>query len=109
MISTQLQALILEALENSPEFRKSLRADVMAVRDRDPACTCLPDAFLYFKGFAALQAYRVAHYLYRSGRQVLAHFLQSQVSQSFQIDIHPNATLGSGIMLDHGTGKFCKC
>jgi serine O-acetyltransferase len=95
MISTQLQALILEALENSPEFRKSLRADVMA--------------FLYFKGFAALQAYRVAHYLYRSGRQVLAHFLQSQVSQSFQIDIHPNATLGSGIMLDHGTGKFCKC
>lgn len=104
MISTQLQALILEALENSPEFRKSLRADVMAVRDRDPACTCLPDAFLYFKGFAALQAYRVAHYLYRSQRQVLAHFLQSQVSQSFQIDIHPNATLGSGIMLDHGTG-----
>jgi serine O-acetyltransferase len=104
MISTQLQALMLEALENSPEFRKSLRADVMAVRDRDPACTCLPDAFLYFKGFAALQAYRVAHYLYRSGRQVLAHFLQSQVSQSFQIDIHPNATLGSGIMLDHGTG-----
>ena len=104
MISTQLQALILEALENSPEFRKSLRADVMAVRDRDPACTCLPDAFLYFKGFAALQAYRVAHYLYLSGRQVLAHFLQSQVSQSFQIDIHPNATLGSGIMLDHGTG-----
>jgi len=58
MISTQIQALILEALENSPEFRKSLRADVMAVRDRDPACTCLPDAFLYFKGFAALQAYR---------------------------------------------------
>ena len=49
MISTQIQALILEALQNSPEFRRSLRADVCAVRDRDPACTCLPDAFLYFK------------------------------------------------------------
>jgi serine O-acetyltransferase len=35
---------------------------------------------------------------------VLASYLQSQVSQIFQIDIHPNATLGSGIMLDHGTG-----
>ena len=104
MISTQIQSLILEALANSPEFRKSLRADVMAVRDRDPACTCLPDAFLYFKGFHALQTHRVAHYMYKHGRQVLAHYLQSQVSQNFQIDIHPNATLGSGIMLDHGTG-----
>ena len=85
MISTQIQALILEALANSAEFRQSLRADAMAVRDRDPACTCLPDAFLYFKGFQALQTHRVAHYLYRSGRQVLAHYLQSQSSQIFQI------------------------
>lgn len=104
MMSTQVQALIQEALDNSPEFRKSLRADIMAVRDRDPACTCLPDVFLYFKGFHALQTHRVAHYMYKGGRQVLAHYLQSQVSQNFQIDIHPNATLGSGIMLDHGTG-----
>jgi serine O-acetyltransferase len=59
MISTQIQSLIMEALEHSPEFRKSLRADVMAVRDRDPACTCLPDAFLYFKGFHALQNHRM--------------------------------------------------
>jgi serine O-acetyltransferase len=104
MISTQIQSLILEALKHSPEFRQSLRADVMAVRDRDPACTCLPDAFLYFKGFHALQTHRVAHYMYRHERQVLAHYLQSQVSQNFQIDIHPNATMGAGIMLDHGTG-----
>ena len=104
MISTQIQSLILEALDGSPEFRRSLRADMMAVRDRDPACTALPDVFLYFKGFHALQTHRVAHYMYKNGRQVLAHYLQSQVSQNFQIDIHPNATLGSGIMLDHGTG-----
>ena len=80
------------------------RADILAVRDRDPACTCLPDVFLYFKGFHALQTYRVSHFLWKSGRRLLAHYLQSQVSQHFQIDIHPNATLGSGIMLDHGTG-----
>jgi serine O-acetyltransferase len=104
MMSTQVQSLIQEALENCPDFRRSLRADIMAVRDRDPACTCLPDVFLYFKGFHALQTHRVAHYMYKGGRQVLAHYLQSQVSQNFQIDIHPNATLGSGIMLDHGTG-----
>jgi len=75
------------------------------VRDRDPACTGLPDVFLYFKGFHALQTYRVAHAIWKTdNKQVLAHYLQSQMSQTFQIDIHPNATLGSGIMLDHGTG-----
>ena len=104
MLSTQIMALIREALDADPDFRRNLRADILAVRDRDPACTCLPDVFLYFKGFHALQTYRVSHYLWKSGRRVLAHYLQSQVSQHFQIDIHPNATLGSGIMLDHGTG-----
>jgi serine O-acetyltransferase len=104
MISTQIQSLILEALKQDPSIGRSLRADIMAVRDRDPACTCLPDVFLYFKGFHALQTYRVAHVLWNAGKQVLAHYLQSQMSQTFQIDIHPNATLGSGIMLDHGTG-----
>jgi serine O-acetyltransferase len=103
MISTQLQSLILDSL-SCPVFRRCLRADMMAVRDRDPACNCLPDVFLYFKGFHALQSHRVAHCLWKSRRYVLAQFLQSQVSQVFQIDIHPNATMGSGIMLDHGTG-----
>lgn len=104
MISTQTMAIIREALDESPIFRRSLRADILAVRDRDPACTCLPDVFLYFKGFHALQTHRAAHHLWKTGRQVLSHYLQSQVSQNFQIDIHPNATMGSGIMLDHGTG-----
>ena len=40
----------------------------------------------------------------QQNKRVLAQYLQSQVSQTFQIDIHPNATFGSGIMLDHGTG-----
>ena len=104
MISTQLQALILSALQDCAQFRRKLRADIMAVRDRDPACHTLPDVFLYFKGFHALQSYRTAHVLWNSGRTILAQYLQSQVSQIFQIDIHPNATIGSGIMLDHGTG-----
>ena len=117
MISTQLQALIHDALSQSPQFRRSLRADIMAVRDRDPACHTLPDVFLYFKGFHALQSHRTASVLWNSGRHVLAQYLQSQVSQIFQIDIHPNATLGSGLMLDHGTGivigetvcSYCCC
>ena len=104
MISTQLQSLIFDSLQSCPIFRRSVRADIMAVRDRDPACQYLPDVFLYFKGFHALQSHRVAHRMWRAGKHVLALYLQSQVSQIFQIDIHPNATLGAGIMLDHGTG-----
>lgn len=78
-------------------FNCTLRRSILcqAVRDRDPACTCLPDVFLYFKGFHALQTYRVAHAIWKAdNKQVLAHYLQSQMSQTFQIDIHPNATLG---------------
>lgn len=104
MISTQLQSIILDTLRSSPVFRRSLRADIMAVRDRDPACNYLPDVFLYFKGFHALQSHRAAHCLWKAEKQVLALFLQSQVSQIFQIDIHPNATLESGVLIDHGTG-----
>mmetsp|Transcript_1387 Transcript_1387/g.1476 ORF Transcript_1387/g.1476 Transcript_1387/m.1476 type:complete len:543 (-) Transcript_1387:69-1697(-) len=104
MMATQIMSLLLEAMRNDANFGKSIRADMMAVRERDPACTALPDVFLYFKGFHALQTHRAAHYLWNNNRKVLAHFLQSQMSQVFQIDIHPNATMGSGIMLDHGTG-----
>lgn len=104
MDSIQIMNLVLEALQNSPTFRRSMRADLIAVRDRDPACTCLPDVFLHFKGFHALQSYRVAHHLWKTNRRTLAHYVQSQMSQNFQIDIHPNATIRSGIMLDHGTG-----
>lgn len=103
MISTQLQSIILDAL-TCPIHRRNLRADMMAVRDRDPACNVLPDVFLYFKGFHALQTHRVANTLWNRGKVQLAQYLQSIVSQVFQIDIHPNATLKSGIMLDHGTG-----
>jgi serine O-acetyltransferase len=113
MLSTQVMSLFQEAFgHNEPypqssrsySLGKSLRADILAVRSRDPACTCLPDVFLYFKGFHALQTHRVAHYLWKSGRKTLANFFQSQMAQIFQIDIHPNASIGCGIMLDHGTG-----
>ena len=71
MISTQIQALFLEAFENSPEFRESIRLDLMAVMVRDPAVKSFTDVLLYFKGFQALQAHRVAHWLWKTGRVTL--------------------------------------
>ncbi|HUF88133.1 MAG TPA: serine O-acetyltransferase [Thermohalobaculum sp.] len=77
------------------------RADVIAVYDRDPACYRMLQPLLYFKGFLALQAYRVAHHLWLNGRKDLALFLQMRSSEVLSIDIHPNARIGRGIMIDH--------
>ena len=77
------------------------RADVIAVYDRDPACNRMLQPLLYFKGFLALQAYRVAHQLWTNGQRDLALFLQMRSSEVFSIDIHPNARIGRGIMIDH--------
>ena len=77
------------------------RADIIAVYDRDPACNRMIQPLLYFKGFLALQAYRVAHHLWTTGRRDLALFLQMRSSEVFSIDIHPNARIGRGIMIDH--------
>ncbi|MDX9875382.1 MAG: serine O-acetyltransferase [Spongiibacteraceae bacterium] len=96
--------VIEQALANDPSIGVALRRDLQAFFDRDPACHSYSAPFLYFKGFHALQAHRVAHWLWRQGRQSLALFFQNRVSGEFGVDIHPAARLGSGILLDHATG-----
>ena len=81
-----------------------MRADLSAVFERDPACHSYVDAFLFYKGFHALESYRIAHWLWSEGRKAMALFLQSRISQLFAVDIHPAARIGRGIMLDHATG-----
>ncbi len=100
----QLREVVDEALAKSPEIGEAARADLLAVSARDPACTgvCVP--LLYFKGFHALEAYRIAHWLYGEGRFGVALHLQNRISEIFAVDIHPAARLGKGIFIDHGTG-----
>lgn len=83
---------------------EAFRADILAVADRDPACSRLIEPVLYFKGFHAIQTYRLAHALWNSGRRDLALYFQSRASEVFQCDIHPAARIGRGIFLDHATG-----
>lgn len=82
----------------------AVRADLSAVFERDPACHSYVDAFLFYKGFHALESYRISHWLWNQGREAMALFLQSRISQLFAVDIHPAARIGRGIMLDHATG-----
>lgn len=99
-----IREVIQEALDSDPAIGHAVRADLIAVKTRDSACCSLSVPFLFFKGFHALQAYRVANWLWRQGRQALALFLQNQISVVFGVDIHPAAKIGKGIMLDHATG-----
>lgn len=94
----------LDHLARDPSLGAALRADLLAVLDRDPACTRLLEAALYFKGFHAIQTHRLAHALWKSGRSDFALYLQSLSSATFQTDIHPQASIGKGFFLDHATG-----
>jgi serine O-acetyltransferase len=102
--SELLREVMLEALDSDAAIRKAVRADLHAVEDRDSACQQLAIPFLYFKGYHAIQAYRVAHWLWGKGRESLALFFQNRMSTEFSVDIHPAARMGEGILLDHATG-----
>ncbi|MEY4091709.1 MAG: hypothetical protein RLZZ496_891 [Pseudomonadota bacterium] len=102
------RALIVEIFSSlaasDASIGEGFRADLMAVADRDPACTRFVEPLLYFKGYHALQTHRFAHALMRQGRKDFALYLQSRSSEIFQTDINPDARIGRGVFLDHATG-----
>jgi serine O-acetyltransferase len=108
LADAQLDAMLARdvaeaAIQGDPELVEQAAADMMAIEARDPACVGFLQPFLYFKGFHALQAHRVAHWLWSQDRHTLAFHLQSRVSERFGVDIHPAARVGKGVMMDHAT------
>ena len=99
-----LRELVRDAFLDEPELLETICRDLRAVRERDPACNDYLSPFLYFKGFQALAGYRAANHLWRNDRRDLALYLQSLIAAVYAVDIHPAATIGSGILLDHATG-----
>ncbi len=89
------------AMADDPTIGAAARADLVATYERDPACCRFLQPLMYFKGFQALQAYRIAHWLHTQGRFDFAYFVQMRVSEMFGVDIHPGARVGRGIMIDH--------
>lgn len=102
--SITLRDVMFTAHRENPAIAEACLADLMAVRDRDAACTSYSQPFLYFKGYHSLQTYRISHHLWNIGRRELAFHIQSRMSEVFSIDIHPAARIGHGVMFDHGTG-----
>jgi serine O-acetyltransferase len=98
-----LRDIIDSAFRGSDKIREAIRCDLQAVVDRDPAARGMAQPFLHYKGFHALESYRVANWLWQEGRLPLALYLQNRISEIFAVDIHPAATIGKGILIDHGT------
>ncbi|MEH7827428.1 serine O-acetyltransferase [Gemmobacter denitrificans] len=96
-----LREIADEAHASDPSLGHAARADVTAVFERDPACHRYLQPILFFKGFQAVQAYRIGHWLWQQGRFDMAYFVQMRVSEVFGVDIHPAARIGRGIMIDH--------
>ncbi|MGO9172457.1 MAG: serine O-acetyltransferase EpsC [Rhodomicrobium sp.] len=99
-----LARVLLEPVRWDASISAAARADVTAAVARDPASSRLLEPFLFFKGFAAIETHRLAHWLWNNGERGAALFLQSRSSEVFHTDIHPAAQFGKGIFLDHATG-----
>lgn len=104
IVELAMRDVMNRTLDSDPEIGLAVRADLEAVRQRDPACRQVSTPLLYFKGFHALQAYRIAHRLWSEGRVALALHLQSLIAETFSVDIHPAARIGRGILIDHADG-----
>lgn len=100
----QLREVIREAYADDPLLAEQAVRDMSVVRERDPACRTYLQPFLYFKGYGGLQSYRIANWLWKQEREVLAYHLQSRVSELFAVDIHPAALIGAGVFIDHAHG-----
>lgn len=99
-----IRKLCQQAYQENPELVAVMVKDLLAIVHRDPASYSLSAPFLFFKGFHALQAYRVARHFWMTGQQFSALALQSAAAAAFGVDIHPAARIGAGVMIDHATG-----
>lgn len=104
MPAIAIREVVEEAYRADPQMILSAACDIRAVCQRDREVDKYSTPLLYLKGFHALQAYPIGHWLWYQGRKALAIYFQNQISVSFGVDIHPAATIGCEIMLDHATG-----
>ena len=83
---------------------KDIWLDIKAVQERDPAARSAFEVLLLYQGIHALIWHRFAHWFYQHKMFFIARLI-SQIARFFTlIEIHPGATLGRGILIDHGSG-----
>ena len=86
------------------ETAEWLKGDLDAIMERDPAATSRAEAMLLYSGFHALVFYRAANALHKRGHKLPARFISQSARFLTGIEIHPGATIGKGLFIDHGSG-----
>ena len=100
----QFARVALEAFQGAPDLADAAGRDLQSIAVHDPATTALLPPLLNFKGYVALQAWRVSNWCWRRNQTDLARLLQSLSSDQLQVSIHPSASIGTSVFLDHATG-----
>ena len=83
---------------------KNLRAEIQAIKDKDPAARSTLEIFLCYPGFYALIFHRVSHWLWNHSLKLLARMNSNLARFITGIEIHPGATFGKRVFIDHGMG-----
>jgi len=99
-----LAAAVDETLDRLPAIRETLKRDVTAAYRGDPAAKSYCEIIRSYPGFQAVLTHRVAHVLYEAGHVEYARELAEYAKSETGIDIHPGATVGEYVFVDHGTG-----
>lgn len=84
-------------------FIKYVKEEINIIKERDPAIKSSKEVFLY-PSFKAILKYRLAHKLYLKKHYFLARLISQRAARKTGIEIHPGATIGKGLFIDHGNG-----
>ncbi len=91
-------------IDGLPELQRELADDAVATYEADPAAKSVDEVLLAYPGALALTYYRIAHRLHLEGVELLPRLITEQAHRLTGIDIHPGATIGKSLAIDHGTG-----
>lgn len=93
-----------EHYRQTPDLVSAAADDLQKLDAVNPACPDLLSGLLSFRGFQALQVYRITHKLWTTGQRPFAAMLQNWSALKYAVDIHPGARIGRRVFIDHGIG-----
>ena len=95
---------IIKAKDTAIKVKNEIVTDIKVIRERDPAATSNIEVALLYSGFHAVLAYRLSHALYKKDKHLAARLVSQAARFLTGIEIHPGATIGKGLFIDHGSG-----
>ena len=102
--AAEADAMTLQLLRALPEIQDTLKSDVRAAYEGDPAARSEAEITLTYPAFTAIGFYRIANRLFRMGLPMIPRMMTEYAHRITGIDIHPGATIGRRFFIDHGTG-----